>query len=263
MNTLKRNPQQKAMLMKFNMVFTICLCAPLFIFAYTENSLPDLSVPTQLAGNSLEAIIAHRFVRDPKADFPDNFIQLANVNLGFRYIPFKGFEAGLAYLTYTPVHEYDLNAAYSLLLPAIFLRTKAALQFYGAQNPANAKWDNNFFYQIDLQTEPVLSFLLPVVDIAYDPRSAKTGLGMGIDLVLSESLDLLGEYYPLLGKKELLPGGAIPVNCYLMGLKITTAGHQFMLTVTNNYDMGMRHHMAGAPANVPYFGFNIQRLFSF
>lgn len=226
-------------------------------FAYTENGMPELAVPTQLDEGSLEATIQHRFLRIPGPDFPDNFINMANVKLGLRYVPLPKFETGTSYdFLYK---EYDFRAGYSVFLP--YLRMQALAAYYGAKRDLSLKWDHSFFGQVNFQSEPLAGRVLPAVDLAYDGLTRKMGIGTGMDIVVLDNLDLLGEYYPVLGKRDTLFGKAA-VNCWAAAVKITTPGHHFILSVSNNYELGMRRHIRGAQDNTVYYGFAIQRLFS-
>ncbi|MDD5676053.1 MAG: DUF5777 family beta-barrel protein [Chitinivibrionales bacterium] len=245
-----------------------CILSISLSYSYDENNMPDLTVPTQLGAKSLEASIEHRFIREPGAKFPDNFVYFANVKLGLRYVVLPKLEVGTSYQTYK--REFNFNTAYSLFFPQAFLRTQALVQFFGArQNPLDAndlKMDYNFMYQVNFQSEPIVGRFLPAVDIAYDGLAKRAGIGTGLDIVLvNDHLDLLGEYYPVIGKRDTVPGGGTVVNYIQAAIKATVGGHQFMFTVGNFYDIGMRRLMAGAqaPINNIYYGFNIFRLFTF
>ena len=229
--------------------------------AYTENCMPDLPVPTQLEAGGLEAAVQHRFYRTPGADFPDNFINMANVKLGLRYVPLPKFEVGTTYDIL--FKEYDFHAGYSVFLPKIFLRAQALAEFYGAKRDFSDTWDHSLLSQINLQGEPLAGVVLPVADFAYDGLTRKFGIGTGIDLAVRENIDLLGEYYPVLGDRTSILPGEKAVNCFAAAVKISTLGHHFVFTVSNNNELGMRRHIRGAPNNTIYYGFNIHRLFSF
>jgi hypothetical protein len=251
----------KDLTMNYLKTIACALFSASLTFAYTENCMPDLPVPTQLDAGSLEADIQHRFLRIPGPDFPDNFINMANVNLGLRYVPLPKVELGTSYdIMYK---EYDFRAGYSFFFPREFLRMQALATYYGAKRDFYTKWDHSFLGQINFQGEPLADRVLPVVDLAYDGLSQRFGIGTGLDIVVWDNIDLLGEYYPVLGNRDtLVPGGKPAVNCFAAAVKFTTLGHHFMLTVSNNYELGMRRHMRGAADNTIYYGFNIHRVFS-
>jgi hypothetical protein len=238
-----------------------CLFTVSIAFAYTENCMPELAVPTELETGCLEAAIQHRFLRIPGPDFPDNFINMANVKLGLRYVPLPKLEAGTSYdFLYK---EYDFRAGYSVFFPRQYLRTQILAAFYGAKRDFYNHWDHSFFGQVNLQSEPLAGRVLPIVDISYDGLTRRAGLGTGIDIMMRSNIDLLGEYYPVLGNRESILPGKKAVNCFNAAVKFTTAGHHFILSVSNNYELGMRRHMRGAADNTLYYGFTIHRLFSF
>jgi hypothetical protein len=243
--------------------YLIALFSLLFsfnVFAFDENSMPSLSTPTQLDPNSMEASIVHRFLREPAGIFPDNFISHANVSVALKYIPLQKLEVGTSYQFY--FKEYTFHAAYSLFLPQRILRTQALIQFFSAQHDLDQNWDQNFFYQINIQSEPIAGRCLPIVNIGFNGLTKKPGIGTGIDVIILNNLDFLAEYYPVLGARDTSYNGSAKVNYFSTGIKLTTAGHQFMFSISNDYDIGVRRHMAGATDNTLFYGFNIQRLFA-
>ena len=225
--------------------------------------MADLTVPTQLPQKSLEINILHRFLRTPSAPFPDNFITLANVNLDLRYELWSKLEVGAGWL-FLP-KEYDFHAAYSYFLPELYLRTQAYIQFYGTQTVFGdaSTWKNNALYQINLQSEAIAGRIFPTINLMYDGLDQKFGLGTGLDVAVREDMDIVGEYFPVLGTRDSDPFSGPLVNCYSVGFKITTPGHHFMFSVSNSTDIGVRRLMRGTFNNNIYFGFNIQRLVSF
>ena len=234
-------------------------------FGYEEKNMADLIVPTQIEPKSLEISILHRFTRAPSADFPDNFINFANVQLDLRYIVWSKLEIGTGYQLY-PIKEYTFHAAYSYFIPDLFLRTQAYIQFFGTQTIPGERtsWKNNALYQINLQSEPIAGRVLPTVNFIYDGLAAKFGIGTGIDIAVKDDMDIVGEYFPVIGTRDTVPYfGGTKVNCYSVGFKITTHGHHFMFSVANSTDLGVRRLMRGTLNNNIYFGFNIQRLLSF
>jgi hypothetical protein len=244
----------------FNKTLCCCLFTASLTFALSDNSLPDLPVPTQLDAGSVVAEIQHRFIRSPGPDFPDNFINMANVKLGLRCVPLSKTEIGTTFdFLYK---EYDFRAGYSVFLPGQFLRMQALAVYYGAERDFTPKWDHSFLGQINFQGEPLFGRVMPAADLAYDGLTRKYGLGTGIDIVVMSNIDVVGEYYPVLGKRDTTPSGNAVANCFTAGIKFTTSGHVFILNVSNDYEFGMRLHMRGTAENTIFYGFTIQRLFS-
>jgi hypothetical protein len=251
--------------MNLRLIVFYCILITSLIYAYDENNLADLIVPTQIAPKSLEVNIVHRFLRDPAGDFPDNFVTLANVNLHLRYVIWSKLEIGTGWL-FLP-KEYTFHAAYSYFMPNLYLRTQAYIQFYGTQTAFGDRtsWKNNALYQINLQSEPIVGRIFPTVNLLYDGLIKKFGLGTGLDVAVLKDLDIVGEYFPVIGGKDSVAfgGGPAMANCYSVGFKISTPGHHFMFSISNSTDMGVRRLMRGTYNNNIYFGFNIQRLISF
>ncbi|HUI94058.1 MAG TPA: DUF5777 family beta-barrel protein [Chitinivibrionales bacterium] len=229
--------------------------------AYDEKSMPDLIIPEQIDSKSLEVNVTHRFYRIPTAQFPDNFIAGANVKVGLRYAIWEGLEVRSEYV-FIP-KEFAFDAGYTLSFPQLYFRAQAYLQFYGAQSDVSSNWNYNALYEINLQSTAILWRLFPVVNFAFDGLSKKFGLGTGLDIMILDNLDLVGEYYPVLGARDIQFNGAPRVDYFLAGVKLTTHGHHFMINVGNSRDMVMRRLMRGAPDNTLSYGFTIQRLFAF
>jgi hypothetical protein len=224
--------------------------------------MPDLIVPEQITAPSLEVNVTHRFYRQPTAMFPDNFIAGANVKAGLRYAIWQGLEVRAEYV-FIP-KEFTMDAGYSMSFPQIFLRAQAYLQYYGAQSDVSKYWDYNALYQVNLQSTAILGRIYPVVNVAFDGMSKKFGMGTGLDVMVWNNIDVVGEYYPALGKRDTqLYTGSSLVNCFLAGVGFTTLGHHFMINVSNSRDMVMRRLMRGTADNTLFYGFTIQRLFSF
>jgi hypothetical protein len=137
------------------------------------------------------------------------------------------------------------------------------LRDFGVQSGYQQPWNNNFLYQFNVQTQPIAGRILPAVNFIYDGLLSKFGIGTGIDVVLKEDIDLVGEFYPAMGKKDTTFDGHQFVNCYSIGFKINTPGHHFFFSVGNSTDIGVRRLIHGAKSNNINFGFNIQRLIKF
>jgi hypothetical protein len=229
--------------------------------------MADLSVPVQIPPQSLEINIVHRFFRATDGDFPDNFITFANVNLALRYVILNKLEVGTGYLLSPSLpKEYALYAAYSYFLPQIFLRTQAYVQLFGTQTVSgdSRSWRNNGLYQINLQSEPIAKRFFPTVNFIFDGLTKKFGIGTGIDISVLETYDIVAEYFPVIGARDIdqMTQNEKVNNCFSIGFKKSTAGHHFIFSVSNNTDLGVRRLMRGSTTNNIYFGFNIQRLIS-
>jgi hypothetical protein len=256
--------------MKLLKGFLLCLLIPVLVHAYEEKSMPNLAVPTELEQGNLEAGIIHRFLRYPSGQFPDNFINMANVDLSLRYIIVSKLEVGLGYIgsgnSVISAKETFVNMGYSYFIPQLYVRTQAIIQYYRDESvDYPPKWTDNMLYRFNMQSDPILKRISPVINVAYDSKLKKAGLGTGLNVSITDNVDVVAEYYPNIGKRDStlisITESRPTVNCYAVGIKYSTYGHHFMLTVGNSTDIGMRHQMRGAVNNNIYFGFSIQRLF--
>jgi hypothetical protein len=103
--------------------------------------------------------------------------------------------------------------------------------------------------------------LLRVADFRGHLNHIGAGIGARFDVL--PSLSIFGELYPYIPKGwEMHTEQLDTTTAFVLGIMITTFGHQFSILGGNNFALGERRLMAGAPpTNGLYLGFNIQRKF--
>jgi hypothetical protein len=249
--------------MKSRIVVFVLFCAQ-SLFSFEPSAL-NLEVPSNLERNSVVFELQHRFYGDLTDDPLENFFGLdvgANVNLGLRYALVDRLEL---YAGYTRLaKEYRLAASYAHHCPRLYTRAQIDVEYFSFKIADER--NQNFYVGLALQNEPVFNAVIATVNLGYDGYNEKLGLGFGLDVGFDwefgpiEHISLIGEYYPVLQAEEPITR---PENSFATGIRIDTYGHHFVLLVGNNWEIGNRNLMLGAPTNDIRFGLNVHRLFNF
>jgi hypothetical protein len=224
---------------------------PQAVLSY-ENGMLNLSVPTGLEKGQAEFFVQHRFYGKIAEEPLDTFFGMdmgANVRIGLRVALREEFELSVSHIRFQK--EYIVGLSYAYVVPDR-LRSQAEVRFFSFE-PGIQERKRGLFYQLALQSTPVLKRITPVVNLGYNSYEESAGIGFGIDVGLLEHLSLIGEYFPVLG-------GEGEVDCFAFGLGLRTYGHRFMVLLGNSSEIGTRRLMLGTNARDLYFGFNIQRL---
>jgi hypothetical protein len=243
--------------------------------AYEEWSLPNLTAPTVLEAPALEVRIQHQFWG--RINGPDMFPRFfgmgdgAGVSMGLRGSVWKTLQVYGAYDNYqlssNTRQEFSAGTSYAIAVPLLFARVQADGQVFSYAPPGAAEGvrRDGQLVRISLQNEPFFDRARFLAEGGYDFERQRFGLGLGLDMGITGMFDVFGEVFPLVDKGDIaLGGGAVPANTpFSFGVRITTAGHQFLLFAGNSSETGFRHLMRGTPDNLMRFGFVLKRLFSF
>lgn len=247
---------------------TIAVCALLMcaqsLFSFEPSAL-NLEVPSNLERNSSVLELKHRFYGDLTDDPFENFFGLdvgANVNLGMRYAIVDRLELCASYTR--RAKEYRVGASYAHHCDQVYVRAQIDVEYFSFKEGATR--NQNVYASLALQSEQLLNAIIATANLGYDGYNEKLGLGLGLDIGFDwefgpiEHISFIGEYYPVLQREEPITG---PENSFATGIRIDTYGHHFVLLVGNNWEIGNRHLMLGAPTNDIRIGLNIHRLFIF
>jgi hypothetical protein len=240
------------------------VCLPAGCLAY-ESGMLNLKVPFNLEREQAEFNVRHRFFGEIDEEPFDTFFGMdagANVNLALRGPVWRNLEVRTGYTR--DFSEWTLGAGYALRFQPARLRAQVDVDFFSFEESDVTGRDENFFYRLALETEPLGGRLKPALNIGYDGHHERIGLGLGARLDVLERVSLLGEYYPVLDRDEDDPASpAGPEDVFALGLELKTYGHRFVFMVGNTWEIGTRRLMLGASSNDLYFGFNIMRLLEF
>jgi hypothetical protein len=251
-------------------LYVIILLMPVLASAY-ELGMFHLEVPTPLEQFSLEFDMEHRFY----GGIIDSLSQRsllglystgANSLLGLKFTPLKGLEIGVARKSVGK--EGTVGISYSLRVPAAFIRGRVGVEFFSCEESGGDERAKNFFYQVGLQSKPILKRIKPTVTVAYDGYNQRLGLGTGLSILLFkyvwyfEEISLLGEYYPVFGRSDELYWLG-ERDAFIAGVGFSTSGHQFLLSVGNTWDTSARRLMLGTDSEGLHVGIGIKRVFKF
>jgi hypothetical protein len=235
------------------------------IFAL-EKSMLNLKLPTALEVRQAQFFLQHRFRGYAVKEKPlETFFGMesgANVGLGFRTCVLKNLEVIASYTFWEK--EYVLGVGYALTSPGAWIKGQIDLQYFTYKRPQFdpfAKHKSFAYFRLDLASKAIGNFVTPVINIGYDTDYRKVGLGVGIDLGLSEKFSLIGEYFPRLWKKDYADRQM--VDSFAFGLKVQTWGHHFLFMLGNSTDVGTRRMMHGSNVKDLFLGIGIQRLLEF
>jgi hypothetical protein len=257
----------------FIVCFRFILALAFSSYAYEEWSVPNLTAPTVIGPRAIEVSIQHQFWG--RMDGKDNVSRLygigdgADACFGARAIIFPRTQV-FAFYDNTQLFgvshaEFSGGASYALFVPKLRLRMQAEGEVFSyastAVFPETRK--TAVFLQGCLQNDPLWNRLSLLCNVGYNFDGNKPGLGIGLDVSVTESFGFYGEYFPVVAKPDsgLFPGDVR--NPFSLGVKITTYGHQFFFSVGNSMEIGSRHLMRGAADNYLRLGFMIKRLIHF
>lgn len=230
--------------------------------AYDQGQI-NLLTPGSLETGQLEFTVQHRFLGAIN-DHPANTILGidvgANPSLAVRAPVWRtiGFDAG-----YTREHkELWGGASWRWRVPGLPLRGAFGMELYSDKSYLDGVRTQSGFYWLALQGDAIGGILYPAVDGAYDASSGRVGAGIGASVALNGWLGLLSEFVPVVGAT----GTSASIDdhgVFAGGIKLTTAGHHFVLLLSNSTGIGARRAMQGASSGRMHLGFIIQRRIDF
>jgi hypothetical protein len=254
----------------------VATAAPLY--AYDQWSLPNLIAPTAIQPQSLEADFQHQFWGRAGGTVGNNnalqrlfgLADGADVAIGVRSVVWRTAQVYASYdntqLFNSSHYEYAAGAAYAVVVPQIFMHVQGDGQIFSYSSLLTypEKRRTGYYVQMSLQNDPILDRGRVLVNGGYDFDKKKFGLGIGLDITVSNEFAVYGEFFPVVDKtdRDSLRAGRLNMP-YSFGAKITTPGHQFFIFMGNAEENGTRHLMRGAADKYLRFGFSIKRLWSF
>ncbi len=233
------------------------------LFSFEQDML-NLKVPSNLDQTDMVFSVFHRFYGEITEEPFNTFFGLdagANVGIGLRYAVFPKLELNTSYTRYQK--EYVIGASYAHFFHQFFLRSQLDVQFFTYEMTGIEERQRNFFYNLAVQSEPLFRKITPTLNVGYDGYNESFGFGAGIDIGfdldirLIERVSVIGEYYPIIGRDDVIHGAE---NFFVTGLKIETYGHHFMLLVGNSSQIGTRRLILGTNTNDLFLGFNVNRI---
>lgn len=220
----------------------LLMLVPLVLSAY-ESVFQELIVPVHRQFISGDFRLSYKSygpinAPDPLGSLVDNG---ANCYSSANFYLLLGLDAGMSFTSSGT--EYAFNAGYSYSPPILPVGFKINVEY--------ANFDNSVLMQREYSVFPsfstyanLFSVIKPGIMIGYDTNSKTFGAGAGLILAIplnysySEEFGIFGEYYPCIDN--------FSSSVYIAGIFARTWGHQFIFSVTNSSEMGMRRMISGA-----------------
>ena len=238
----------------------LAIIVPCTLMSYEKYAMLNLSVPSDLEARQVQFTIAHRFYGVATEKPLETFFGThggANPGLGLRVAVGREIGVSGSYVFNSPSKAYTLGLQYTVPFPVWLFRIQLEGEYFSFEQAVDCR-KNHVFFQTAINTEPLFNRLTPVINLGYDGFLEKLGLGLGVDIQLTEKIHLIGEYYPIID-----PDADSLENSFSFGIKMLTYGHHFHLLLGNNYGLGNRVLMHGAGSSDLHLGFTIHRFFEF
>ena len=223
--------------------------------AYSGSFLNLCSPISGTEQGNFEFSMNHRFFGAAlKNDPMDTFFGLdsgANVRFGMRYYAREDFYLGVSHARLG--NNNSISAGWSILpAPNLTLGIEAG---YSSIKPAGDEdREGGIMATGSLSLSFLSGKLTPVFNYAFDGYRENNGAGLGIEFQAAERLALFGEYYPASADDA-------EENCFGLGARYNTWGHQFLLGFTNSSGIGIYEQLAGSDSQDLSFALSIRRLF--
>lgn len=239
----------------------VCIVAAL---AGYQHSGINLVSPSVLNAREAEFNLGHRFYGTVWEDPLDTFFGMnagANVQVGYRQNFGHGAEARAAYTR--KFNQYEVGASWSFLPADYPLQAQADIAYVSFAIPQMDERRGNFRYTLSAQNKPLWDRLVMTVNAGYEGYYERFISGVGVAVLATESVALIGEYYPTLDREsasDQLSANLGAHDAFALGIKIDTYGHNFIFSVGNadHFEIG-RQSLGTNNANKLRFGFNIRR----
>jgi hypothetical protein len=255
-----------------NIMFIVAAVVVQRLFAYEEWSTPALTAPTVVGAPAIEVTYQHQFRGNIFGqDRPENLFGLgegADAWIGIQGIIPHGARVYVSYDTWQLFsrshNEFTAGAGYAVKVPRLLVRLQADGEIYTDLSTAGEfeRRVNGSFVKFSVQNEPLLDRFSLLYSIGYDFGRRAPGMGLTLNAALTETVSLYGSYLPVINRPHSDSGQSEIFNPYLFGVRITTAGHQFMMYAGNLIETGARNPLFGTVDNNLRLGFVIKRLFT-
>jgi len=228
-----------------------------------QNSAPTLITPTSLSPRESEINLAHRFYGPVNEKPLDTFFGMnagANVSLSLRHNFWKTLEAKAGYTR--SGKQYELGAAYRFTPNDFPVQAQVDCRYFSFVQPADNERHGNLLYLVSAQTNPLAGRLITTLNAGYDGYYERLINGAGLQVLITEKLSLIGEYYPVWDRDSaptVVKQYLGKYDAFCIALKADTYGHHFIFSVGNANGMDPRIQSLGTDNRELHMGFNIQR----
>lgn len=250
---------KRTLALAFFLLAALCLSAETF-------SAVSLTTPSDLENFKSEVGFAHRFYGVVNHEPLDTFFGTswgANVQAGFRQHLVKGTELKLAYIS--ALKQYQVGAAWQFTPRDFPLNAQIDVTYASFKPLGIFDRETDIGVLLSAQSDAFFDRLAVTLNAGYNTYYERIAAGVGVHLLLTEDLSLIGEYYPLLedanNSDNLYQVG--DHSAFSAGLKMDTWGHSFVLSVSNAAAFDPTQNSLGADSKGKLqLGFNIKRRLS-
>ena len=235
--------------------------------AYQSNSI-GLNTPSSLTTLQTEINFAHRFYGRFNHDMLDTFFGSssgANVNVGIRQHLVLGTEAKLNY--YSANKKYELGAAWQYAPEDGPVQVQLDLSTASFIRDFSTQRKTDFGIMLSAQNEPLYGRLIFTLNAGYNTYYERLAAGLGTQILLTDDLSILGEFYPLLDDENSSDNvyHVADENAFAFGIAYDLYGHSFIFSLGNDpYHFSTPGHSLGADSKGDlHFGFNVKRRLNF
>jgi len=215
-----------------------------------------LMTPSTLEQGMAVFNLEYRFLGPISGNIIDEFFGMdsgSNFDLNGRYALTQDIDLRLHRIRSEKEFVLDLGYTSSVSDTLNILYGVSLFSFKTASSTSRTQ---NAMPFLSIQMPDALGQLTPVINVAYDGFNKTLGGGIGLDYECIEGLNIIAEYFST-------SGVAGSINAMLVGLRISTFGHRFFLSVQNTSQIGLRRQMEGTSTRDLSFGFSIFRLLEF
>jgi hypothetical protein len=230
----------------FLLINSIFIIFSSLLFGYQHNFM-TIHSPSTLYPKQLVFGIEHRFLGPATEDTIDTLFGSdigANIALKFRYKLTDSIE--LDYQRIRDQKEHTTGIKVKVPTP---LDIDTQVEGYYVTLSETNKTGGVFV--VSLKPKKDVFLIKPVVNIVSETVTDTSGIGIGLEFMQSDRISYFTELFT--------PENDSPAA--IVGVKIGTFGHRFMLTLQNTNDIGLRNHISGTSEDDLFLGFSIQRIF--
>lgn len=155
--------------------------------------------------------------------------------------------------------EYALGLKYPILFtypPLNPFRFQLSGDYFTFLNQQKDRREGGLFFVFSSELVREYHDFYPVVNLAYDTFTNRSGMGVGTTYTLSETQFAVGEFYLANGYRS-----AVPV--WTLGYRKKHLGHEYLFSLSNSGAMGTRASIQGTAHSDLFFGFQFSSKFMY
>lgn len=250
--------------MKKQILFVIILMLGLgALCAYQSNSI-GLFTPSSLDNLQGELGLAHNFYGQFNHKPLDTFLGSsmgANVNLSYRQHLVLGTEGKISYTSSNK--KYELGGAWRYYKEEAPVKVQLDLTAASFIKEMSTKRTTDFGAMLSVQNKPLMDRLIFTLNAGYNTYYQRLATGIGAQVMLTDDLSILGEYYPLLDDTNSSDNvySVGDKSAFAFGLAYDLYGHTFAFNLGNDpyHHDTVGHALGTYTKGVLSLGFNIKR----